>query len=120
MVDDLKKVSGVAGAGDVGGADGEGEGEDGSLLDEPRIGFPDGEVGGGLAGVFHVSIIYFLQLVPAKIICSGVYSATDLPDLKISKDVKWQLGCNLGPAAVPAKVQGVRLGCLVGVKSGSL
>ena len=104
----------------MGGAGGEGEGVDEGFLDEPRMGVPDGEVGVGLAGVFHVSIMYFLQLAPARLICSSVYSATDFPDLKISNEVKWELGCSLGPAAVPAKVQGVRLGCLVGVKSGSL
>ena len=73
MVDDLMKVSGVASAGDVGGAGGEGEGEDEGFLDEPRIGVPDGEVGVGLARVFHVSIMYFLQLAPTKLICSSEY-----------------------------------------------
>ena len=75
---------------------------DEDFLDEPRMGVPDGKVGVGLAGVFHVSIMYFLQLAPAKFICSSVYWATDFPDLKISNEVKWQLGCSLGPAAVPA------------------
>ena len=57
----------------MGGAGGEGEGEDEGFLDEPRIGVPDGEVGGGLTGVFHVSIMYFLQLAPARLICSREY-----------------------------------------------
>ena len=57
----------------MGGAGGEGEGVDEGFLDEPRMGVPDGEVGVGLAGVYHVSIMYFLQLAPTKLICSSEY-----------------------------------------------
>ena len=57
----------------MGGAGGEGEGVDEGFLDGPRIGVPDGEVGVGLAGVFHVSIMCFLQLAPARLISSREY-----------------------------------------------
>ena len=54
----LEFVSGSASSGEVGGAEGVDEGS----LKRPRIGVPDGEVWVGLIGVFHVSIICFLQL----------------------------------------------------------
>ena len=56
-------------AGEVGGAGG----VEGGSREGPRIGLPDGEVGVGLFGVFHVSMIYFLQLLPARLISSEVY-----------------------------------------------
>ena len=57
----------------MGGAGGEGEGVDEGFLERPRIGIPDGEVGVGLAGVFHVSMMCFLQLAPARLISSREY-----------------------------------------------
>ena len=65
----LEFISGSTGSGEVGGAGGVG----GGSLERPRIGLPDGEVWVGLFGVFHVSIIFFLQLSPARLISSEVY-----------------------------------------------